>query len=69
MMKSKKGGLSGMLSATADDAKKKDVYSTTMKNEDPPKKKKRRGMGETAEESKKNIKSLSSSKIKKNIKD
>ena len=39
-MKPKKGGLGGMLQATANDAKKKDAYSTTLKEEDPPKKKK-----------------------------
>ena len=38
-MKPKKGGLGGMLQATANDAKKKDAYSTTLKEEDPPKKK------------------------------
>ena len=39
-MKPKKGGLGGMLQATANDAKKKDAYSTTLKEEGPPKKRK-----------------------------
>ena len=44
-MKPKKGGLGGMLQATANDAKKKDAYSTTLKEEDPPKKKVQKSTG------------------------